>query len=79
MEEDEQVTERPAVNRIREALALNGVTHFVVACPKDLGMFEDAVKTVGAEGRLRVVDLGELVWEALEVPTEAPAEAGVHA
>jgi Fe-S oxidoreductase len=65
MAEDEHVTERPTVNRIREALALTGVTHFVVVCPKDLGMFEDAVKTVGAEGRLRVVDLGELVLEAI--------------
>ena len=32
-------------------------------------MFEDAVKTVGAEGRLRVVDLGELVYEAMGVPS----------
>jgi Fe-S oxidoreductase len=67
MGEDEHVNERPAVNRIREALAINGVTHFVVACPKDLGMFEDAVKTVGAETRLRVSDLGELVFEAIGV------------
>jgi Fe-S oxidoreductase len=65
MAEDEAVTERPALNRIREALAIDGVTHFVVACPKDLGMFEDAVKTVGQEGRLKVVDLGELVFEAI--------------
>ena len=64
MEEDAAVRERPALLRIREALAMQGVTHFVVTCPKDLGMFEDAVKTVGAEGRLRVVDLGELVFEA---------------
>ena len=65
MEDDESVTERPAVIRIREALAIDGVTHFVVVCPKDLGMFEDAVKTVGAEDRLKVVDLGELVFEAI--------------
>jgi hypothetical protein len=32
-------------------------------------MFQDAVKTVGAEGRLRVADLGELVYESLESPT----------
>jgi len=65
MGEDEAVKERPAVNRIREALAISGVTHFVVVCPKDLGMFEDAVKTVGQEDRLKVVDLGELVFEAI--------------
>ena len=67
----EGITQRPAVLRIDEALALAGVTHFVVACPKDLGMFEDAVKTVGAESRLRVVDLGELVFEAMGLAAEA--------
>ncbi len=69
MEEEEGITERPAVNRIREALGIDGVTHFVVACPKDLGMFEDAVKTAGAEDRLKIVDLGELVFEATNSPT----------
>jgi len=57
--------ERPAEQRIREALELPGVTHFVVACPKDLVMFQDAVKTVGAEDRLTVIDLGELVFQAI--------------
>jgi Fe-S oxidoreductase len=62
--------ERPAENRVKEAIALPGVECLVVACPKDLVMFQDAVKTVGAEGRLRVVDLGELVYEAMEKRTE---------
>ena len=57
--------ERPAESRIKEAIALPGVECLVVACPKDLVMFQDAVKTVGAEGRLRVADLGELVYEAM--------------
>ncbi len=59
------IEERPAEVRIREALALPEVESFVVACPKDLAMFQDAVKTVGAEDRLRVIDLGELVYEAI--------------
>ena len=71
MQEEEGVSQRPAILRINEALQVPGVTHFVVACPKDLGMFQDAVKTVGAEGRLRVADLGELVYEAMESSTEA--------
>ncbi|MGO9109275.1 MAG: (Fe-S)-binding protein [Thermoguttaceae bacterium] len=66
MQEEEGVSQRPAILRINEALQVPGVTHFVVACPKDLGMFQDAVKTVGAEGRLRVADLGELVCEAMQ-------------
>jgi len=37
----------------------------VVACPKDVTMYQDAVKTTGQEGRLVVKDLVELVHEAL--------------
>jgi Fe-S oxidoreductase/nitrate reductase gamma subunit len=62
--------QRPAEGRIKEAIALPGVECLVVACPKDLVMFQDAVKTVGAEGRLRVADLGELVFEAMGITTE---------
>jgi Fe-S oxidoreductase len=75
MEEEEGVTERPAVNRIREALSMDDVDYFVVACPKDLGMFEDAIKTAGAEDRLKVVDLGELVFEAIGSPTLVGTES----
>lgn len=67
------VEERPAEVRVREALALPGVEYLVVACPKDLVMFQDAVKTVGAEDRLRVVDLGELVLEAIGACAQAEA------
>jgi Fe-S oxidoreductase len=70
MQEEKGVSQRPAVIRIREALELPGVTDFVVACPKDLAMFQDAVKTVGAEDRLCVVDLGQLVYEAMGLSTE---------
>jgi len=69
------IEQRPAEMRIREALELPGVEYFVVACPKDLAMFQDAVKTVGAEERLKVVDLGELVCEAaLPQTSEAATE-----
>jgi Fe-S oxidoreductase len=65
MKDTPGIEERPAENRVKEALALPGVQCLVVACPKDLVMFQDAVKTVGADGRLRVADLGELVNEAM--------------
>jgi Fe-S oxidoreductase len=65
MKETPGIDERPAENRIQEAITLPGVQCLVVACPKDLVMFQDAVKTLGAEDRLRVVDLGELVNEAM--------------
>jgi len=60
-----QVKERPSERRIREAVALEGVQVFVVACPKDLTMYQDAVKTTGYENRLVIKDLIELVHEAL--------------
>jgi Fe-S oxidoreductase len=66
MEDTEKIKERPSENRIREAAALDGVGAFVVACPKDIAMFRDAVKTAGAEGNIVVKDIAELVWEALE-------------
>jgi len=59
------VKERPSESRIREAMALDGVQVFAVACPKDLTMYQDALKTAGPEGRMAVRDLIELVHEAL--------------
>jgi Fe-S oxidoreductase len=70
MKDTPNIEERPAEMRIKEALALPGVQCLAVACPKDLVMFQDAVKTVGAEDRLRVADLGELVYEAMGISTE---------
>lgn len=64
MEDTEKIPERPAENRIREAVALPGVNTFVVACPKDIAMFRDAVKTTCKESMIIVKDIAELVWEA---------------
>ena len=63
--DDSGLQERPSVNRIREAVGLGNVQYFVVACPKDVTMYEDAVKTSGQEGRIVVRDLVELVEEAI--------------
>jgi len=73
MEDTEKVQERPAENRIREAVALEGVQIFVVACPKDIAMFRDAVKTTGHEDKLAVKDLAELVAEAMTEESPKPA------
>jgi Fe-S oxidoreductase len=64
MEDTEKIEERPAENRIREAVTLPGVNTFVVACPKDIAMFRDAVKTTCKENMIIVKDIAELVWEA---------------
>ncbi|MCX7885983.1 MAG: heterodisulfide reductase-related iron-sulfur binding cluster [Verrucomicrobiae bacterium] len=68
MEDTGEIKERPAESRVREAAAL-GVNVLVVACPKDLVMFQDAVKTTGLEGKLAVKELVELVEEALKPST----------
>jgi len=65
MEDSVAQKERPAESRVREAASLPGVETLVVACPKDLVMFQDAVKTTGLEGRMAVMDLAELVEEAM--------------
>ena len=62
--------EKPAQIRMREAARIEGLEVFVVACPKDLTMFEDAVKTTGNEGRIVVRELLELVEQC------ATSEAG---
>jgi Fe-S oxidoreductase len=63
--EEGSLKERPSEARIREAMSLNGVRILAVACPKDVTMFKDAVKTTGHEQRLAVKDLIELVHAAL--------------
>jgi Fe-S oxidoreductase len=57
---------RPAEQRIEEALRLDGVDTFVVACPKDASMYSAAVTSLGVGDRIRVRELAELVLEAAE-------------
>lgn len=63
--EEGELKERPSESRIREAADLEGVTTFVVACPKDVTMYKDAVKTTGNEENIVVMDLIELVHAAM--------------
>jgi Fe-S oxidoreductase/nitrate reductase gamma subunit len=63
--EEGKVDERPSESRIREAANLDGVQYFVIACPKDYTMYQDAVKTTGHENNLYVKDLIDLVAEAM--------------
>jgi len=43
------------------------VRYFVVACPKDLVMYSEAVRSTGHESRLEVVDVAQLLERALEM------------
>ena len=69
---DEPGQERPSENRIHEAVGLGELDYFVVACPKDVTMYEDAIKTTGNADKLELRELTELVEEAL-VPQAAVA------
>jgi Fe-S oxidoreductase len=57
--------QRPSENRIDEAVGLAGIDYFVVACPKDVTMYEDAIKTSGHQGQIELRELSELVLESL--------------
>jgi Fe-S oxidoreductase len=67
--------ERPSENRIREAVGLGEIDYFVVSCPKDVTMYEDAIKTTGNAARLQLRELTELIEEAL-VSQRQPAGVG---
>jgi Fe-S oxidoreductase len=58
---------RPSELRIDEAVGLGGIDYFVVACPKDVTMYEDAIKTSGHQGEIELRELSELVLESLAV------------
>jgi Fe-S oxidoreductase len=75
MEDQPGIKERPAESRVREAAQLrsselgtrsSAPTGLAVACPKDVAMFRDAVKTTDNEGKIVVKDIAELVWPCLE-------------
>ncbi len=59
------VGETPALRRLRQAAALNGVTALVTACPKDYAIFREALADAGLVGQLQVKDLMELILAAL--------------
>ena len=77
--DDSGLAERPSEQRIREAQALGGVDYFVVTCPKDLAMYSDAAKTVGAD--LEVLEVTALLERAIgDLPeTEAKSEPAAGA
>jgi Fe-S oxidoreductase len=72
--QDAEVDERPSEQRIREAQTLGQLDYFLVSCPKDLAMYSDAAKTVGAE--FEVAELTALVERALFEAEPAGLAAG---
>ncbi len=60
----DHVTERLSESRVREAVE-TGADVLAVCCPYEVSRFEDAVKSTGNEGKLKVMDIAELIEEAL--------------
>ena len=60
---------RTSEQRIEEAMELPDIRYFVTTCPKDYTMYTDAVKSLGVADQIEVVDLIELVTEAMK-PSE---------
>lgn len=68
---DQPGQERPSENRIREAVGLGELDYFVVSCPKDVTMYEDAIKTSGHADDIELRELTELVRDAVHAPQTA--------
>lgn len=73
--DDSQLAERPSEQRIREAMELGDLDAFVVTCPKDLAMYSDAAKTVGAP--FEVLEVTALLERALLGDAVTVEEAAV--
>ncbi|ELZ83928.1 iron-sulfur protein [Haloferax gibbonsii ATCC 33959] len=75
---DHEEESKPSEERLREALddTTGGVERFVVACPMCATMYEDGRKTGSYEDDIDIVDISELVVEALDAKAAATADAG---
>jgi Fe-S oxidoreductase len=55
---------RPSEQRIDEAAGIEGLDYFIVACPKDVVMYEDAIRTSGHVGDIQLMEIAQLVLDA---------------
>jgi Fe-S oxidoreductase len=64
--------ERLSDLRVEEALA-TGATILATACPYCIAMFEDSIRTLNADDKIKVKDVSELFLESLEINIDEPA------
>ena len=76
---DPDEEQKPAEERIREALedtdGGEDVDQFVVSCPMCMTMYEDGAKSGGYQDDIEVVDLAEMVYDAIESDAGGTAAA----
>jgi Fe-S oxidoreductase len=70
--------QRPSENRIDEAMTLDAVALFVVSCPKDVTMYEDAIKTTGNDAWLALREVTELVAQSVGLSTTGEPDASAQ-
>jgi Fe-S oxidoreductase len=63
--------ERLSDLRIEEALA-TGATVLATACPYCITMFEDSVRTLNADDKIKIKDVAELLLESLDINVDEP-------
>ena len=63
--------ERLSDLRIEEALA-TGATVLATACPYCITMFEDSIRTLNADDKIKVMDVSELLLESLDINVDEP-------
>ncbi len=66
----ERLTMRLSERRVREAIEY-GAEILAVTCPYEVSRFEDAVKSTGNAGKLKVLDIAELLAHSMGLVTAA--------
>src|SRR5205823_13904403 len=71
---EENTGKKVNTERSQEAIA-TGASRVAVACPFCYVMFDDGVKGEGRDEEVRVQDISEILWEAIESESTPPAPA----
>jgi Fe-S oxidoreductase/nitrate reductase gamma subunit len=72
---EENIGKKVNTERSEEALA-TGASRIAVACPFCYVMMDDGVKEKGKEEDVKVQDIAEILWEAVENEANVPAPLG---
>ena len=75
---EENIGKKVNTERSQEAIA-TGASRIAVACPFCYVMFDDGVKGEGKDEEVRVQDIAEILWEAIDssAPANAPTSGAV--
>ena len=74
---EENIGKKVNTERSQEAIA-TGATRIAVACPFCYVMFDDGVKGEGKDEEVKVQDIAEILWEAIENGRARALQPGHH-